>query len=288
MLVAAAVPVVWGLGVVIAKPAVAECPPLLLMGLRFCASALILLWFVRVPRALLVRLFWVALIGSACQYGLTFNGLRYLDAGTTALVVQAEVPFLTLLGVLWLKERLAPRKLLGMAVAFAGIYLVVGEPRVQGEMDAVAMVLAGAFAWAVGQAMMRRLGHLGGLTAIAWISAFAGPQLLLASALFESGQTAVLADAGWTLWATVLYLGVVMNVVGYGCWYHVLGRYQIQRVAPFLLLLPVTSVAGGALFLGEPLGAPVLLGGAIVLAGVALITVERRAVPAISASTSRR
>jgi O-acetylserine/cysteine efflux transporter len=47
-------------------------------------------------------------------------------------------------------------------------------------------------------------------------------------------------------------------------------------VAPFLLLLPVFSVLGGFLFLGERLGRSEMLGGAIVIVGVALVTIERR------------
>ena len=161
------VPVVWGMGLVVAKPAVAEFPPILLMALRFMITAVILVWFVRIPRHALVSLFWVALIGSAFQYGLTFNGLRFLDAGTTALIVQAEVPFCTLLAALWLGERMGARKVAGMLIAFAGIYLIIGEPRIQGQLIGVALVLGGSFMWAIGQVMMRRLGELGGFTAIA-------------------------------------------------------------------------------------------------------------------------
>ena len=76
------VPIIWGMGIVVAKPAVDQFPPILLMALRFSVSALVLVWLVPIPRLVLKPLFWVALVGSALQYGLTFNGLRYLDAGT--------------------------------------------------------------------------------------------------------------------------------------------------------------------------------------------------------------
>ena len=72
-----------------------------------------------------------------------------------------------------------------------------------------------------------------------------------------------------------MYLAVVMNIVGYGAWYHVLGRYEVNRAAPYLLLLPVASVAGGVVFLGETPTMRILAGGVIVIAGIALIVVER-------------
>jgi O-acetylserine/cysteine efflux transporter len=276
ILIAITVPAVWGLGLVFAKPAVDQFPPILLMALRFAVSALLMVWFVRIPRTALKWLFAAALVGSTLQYGLTFNGLRLLDASTTALIVQAEAPFLTLVAAVFLGERLGPRRILGMAIAFTGIYLISGEPRIQGQEIGVALVLGGAFFWAIGQIMVRRLGEIGGMTAIAWVSVFAAPQLFIASALVERGQIAALANAPMSVWATVLYLGLVMTALGYSCWYHVLGRYEANIVAPFLLLTPVASVLGGWFLLGEQLTPTILTGGAIVIGGVALLVIERR------------
>ena len=188
VLIALLVPILWGMGLVVAKPAVDQFPPILLMSLRFGLTALALLWFVPVPKKALFSLFLVALIGSTLQYGLTYNGLRYLDASTTALIVQAEVPFVTLIAAVWLGERLGIRKIIGMVIAFVGIYLIAEEPRFEGQLIGVGLVLSGAFMWAIGQVMMRRLGEIGGLTAIAWIAAMAAPQLFVASLLLEDGQ----------------------------------------------------------------------------------------------------
>jgi O-acetylserine/cysteine efflux transporter len=277
VLLALMVPTLWGLGIVIAKPAVDQFPPILLMAMRFGLTALLLVWFVPIPKTALRPLFLVALIGSTLQYGLTFNGLRLLDAGTTALIVQAEVPFLSLIAAVWLGERLGLRKVFGMIVAFAGIYLIAGELRIEGQIVGIALVLAGAFMWALGQAMMRRLGELGGITAIAWIAVMAAPQLLVASLALETDHWHHIRTAGWQVWLTVAYLGVVMTAIGYGCWYHVLGRYEANKVAPFILLTPVTSVLGGWLLLGEGITPHIVAGGALVVIGVGVILVERRA-----------
>jgi len=142
-------------------------------------------------------------------------------------------------------ERLGRKRLLGMAVAFVGILLINGEPRIREQELGVALVLGGAFFWACGQMIVRKLGPIGGLTAIAWVSVVAAPQLFFASVLVEEGQLAALAGAPLSVWGTVLYLGLVMTALGYTCWYHVLGHYEVNQVMPFLLLTPVTSVAGG-------------------------------------------
>ncbi len=280
-LIALAVPLVWGMGIVIAKPAVDVFPPILLMALRFAVTALALVWFVPIPRKHLGQIAIISLFGASLQYGLSFNGLKILDAGTTALIVQAETPMLMLIGAVWLKERLGLTKLLGCLVAFAGVYVISGAPSLVGKELGIALVLTGGFLWAVGQAMFRRLnerhpGAIGGVGAIAWIAVLATPQLIVMSLVTESDHLNHLQNAGWEIWAAVLYLGLIMTGLGYSLWYHILGRYSASLAAPFLLLVPVASVLGGWLFLGEAITLPILAGGALVVVGVAILTVEKR------------
>jgi len=279
-LIAAAVPGLWGMGLVIAKPVVDSFPPILLMTLRFAVTAGLMVWFVPIPRRVLGSLALIALIGSTLQYGFTFNGLRRLDAGTTALIVQAEVVFLVIIAAVWLGERLTFRKIVGMTVAFAGLLVVYGTPRLQGQEVGIAMVLTGGLLWAIGQVMVRRMSQqqeepLNGMTTIAWVAVFCAPQLLVISLILEGDPRPALYDAGWDVWAAVLYLGVAMTALAYSCWYHVLGKYEAGRVGPFLLLTPVASVLGGALFLGEPITREIVVGGVILIAGVAMLVIEK-------------
>lgn len=261
----------WGMGLVFAKAAITHFPPILLMSLRFAVTALALAWFVRLPRAHLSALCVIAFISAAVQYSLTYTGLAGLDASVAALVVQLEVPFLTLLGAVLLREPTGARGWVGIGLAFLGVYLIVGEPRVADAWGSVLMVIAGTATWAVGQVMIRRLRDIDGLTVTAWVAVMAAPQLLVMSLIFETGQLAALASAGLVVWGAVLYLGLVMTALGYGIWYTLVRRNPVSRVAPFLLLLPVFSVLGGVVFLGEVLSLPILAGGAVILSGVALI-----------------
>lgn len=273
---ALAVPLIWGMGFVFAKAAIGHFPPILLMALRFTLTALATVWFVPVPRAQLWPLFWIAIIAAAIQYSLTFSGLKYLDAGMAALIVQLEVPFLVMLGAVILKEKPTARKWLGIAVAFIGVGLIAGQVEFKGEWIAVFMVIGGAFTWALGQVFIRRLKDISGASVTAWIAVFASLQLFAMSAVFETGQRQAVLDAGWIVWGAVAYLGLVMTALGYFLWNTLIRAHDVGRVAPFLLLLPVCSVAGGAFFLGEDLTLGRLLGGAVVIAGVALITFEKQ------------
>lgn len=270
------VALVWGMGIVFAKAAIGHFPPILLMALRFSVTALALVWFVRPPLAHLRALFGISLISAALQYSLTFTGLKGLDASVAALVVQLEVPFLVLIGAVALNERPGRRKWLGIAMAFAGVMLIAGAPRVAVAWGSVALVMGGAFTWAVGQGMIRALKDIDGLTLTAWIAVCAAPQLLIMSLIVETGHIVALQSAGWVVWSAVIYLGLAMTALGYGIWYSLIRRHPVSQVAPFLLMLPVFSVLGGVLFLGETLDLRTLLGGAIVISGVAVIVIERR------------
>ena len=269
------VALIWGMGVVFAKAAIDHFPPILLMALRFAVTAGALVWFVRPPWPQMVRIFWIALVSAAIQYSLTFNGLRGLDASTAVLVLQLEVPFLVLLGAVLLKETPGLRKWLGIAFAFLGVAFIAGEPKLGGAWASLVLVISGAFVWAVGQVMVRRLVSLDGMTLIAWVAVFAAPQLFAFSFAIEGDPRPYIAGANWIVWGTVVYLGLVMTALGYTLWYSLIRRHPVGQVAPFLLLLPVFSVIGGITLLGESLTLQVALGGAVVIAGVAFILFER-------------
>ena len=273
---ALAVPLIWGMGVVFAKAAIEHFPPILLMAFRFSLTALLLVWFVEPPIRYFKQIFLIALISAAVQYSFTFNGLVGLDASTAALMIQLEVPFLVILAAIFLKERPGWRKTLGIVIAFSGAVIIYGEPNLEGQEFYLVLVILGGLSWAIGQVMVRHLGVLDGKTMLAWVSVFAAPQLFLFSYLIEDDQLAYIASAGWIVWGTVAYLGIVMTAIGYGFWYSLVLRHPINRVGPFLLLLPVFSVLGGVLLLDEEIEFQVLSGGAIIILGVASILTERQ------------
>ncbi len=278
IMLAICVPVLWGLGFTLAKVAFVyvSFPPILLMAFRFTVTALALVWFVRPPWGMMQRIFWISVISATIQYSLTFTGLDGIDASLAVIVVQLEAPFLALFAAIFLKENLGWRRAIGMSMAFAGVMLIAGQPRMMGELLPVLLVASGAAVWAGGQIMIKGLGgKVGGFTLIAWVAVFAAPQLFLSSWLFEDGQWQAIENAGWIGWGVVIYMGLIMTALGYAIWYRLLGLYNVNQVMPFLLLLPVMSIAGSMLFLGERLSQLEVFGSAIVIVGVAIITTYR-------------
>jgi len=269
ILLALIVPITWGLGFTLAKIGMEQFPALLIMTIRFGIAGLILVWFTKPPWGHMREIFVVALIGSTIQYGLTYNGLKGIDASTAAILVQLEGPILAIMGAFLLKEKLGITRVLGMGLAFIGVLIIVGEPRLDGHLDSVILLIAGSAVWAVAQIMISRLKGLSGITILAWVAIMATPQMFVASLLIEDGQWLAITTASFIDWSIILYLALIMTVLGYSVWYHLLSSVDVSKVSPFLMLLPITSIIAGIVLLDEKLTSSMILGGLLIMSGVA-------------------
>ncbi len=276
VLLALIVPITWGFGYALTKIGMEQFPPLLLMSLRFGIAGLILVWFTKPPWEYMKDLFVVAFIGSTIQYGLTYYGLKGIDVSTASILVQLEGPILALLSTLILKERLGWTRALGMGLAFAGVVVIAGEPRLSGSLDSVALVISGAVFWAIAQIMISRLKSLSGITILAWVAIIATPQMLLISLAIEKDQWRSIVSANLVDWSIVFYLSIIMTVVGYSIWYHLLRICDVSKISPFLMLLPVTSIIAGIALLDEQFTLTMGIGGILVMTGVASTLVNWR------------
>ena len=276
LLLAASVPLLWGIGFTFAKAGLNEFPPLFLMGLRFTLAALTLVWFVPIPRGQLKQIFWISFVGSTLQYGMTFTGLSMLDASLAIIIIHLEVPFSVMLAAIVLKIKPGSQRILGMLFSFAGIVLIARQPSLSGQLPAILLTTAGAMMWAVGQVMVKRLENPpSGFALTAWIGVFSGPQMILGSFFFEDSQFESLANASWIGWGVILYLALIMTVLGYGIWYRVLSRNPVSKVMPVMLLLPVFTIASSMIFLGEQPSPMIFIGAAVVIGGVSMIVITK-------------
>ena len=156
-LIAAIVPIFLGFGFVIAKPAMEYLPPFLLMGLRFTFVALLLVWWFPIPRGYLKKIFFASLIANTTQYSITYTGLSFIDASAAVLLVQTEVPFGVVFAYFMLKEKPTIRSLVGIAIAFIGVFILTGSPNLDGKFIGVSLVILGSGIWALGQVLVKPL-----------------------------------------------------------------------------------------------------------------------------------
>ena len=266
---------IWGLNFAVAKTGLAQLPPMLFMALRFLLVALLLLPFAKLPRGQWLPLIGISFTLGILHFSFMFTGLVTLDVATAAIAIQLQVPFAALLAAFFFNDKLGWRRGLAMLLAFAGVAIIAGEPRLDGQYLALAFVIFAACMWSVANVQIKRLGPINGFTLNAWIGVFATPQLALASLLLEEGQWAALQAADLWAYFAVVYQAVAVVVVGYGAWYWLLRRHQMNQVMPAMLLIPVFGVLSGIVFLGETLTLNLIVGGLLTVGGVGIIILRR-------------
>ena len=276
ILIALCAPILLGFGFVIAKPAMQQFPPFLLMGLRFTIAALILIWWFPIPRGLLKNLFIVSFIGGTLTYGLVYMGLNSVDASSSTLLIQTEVPFGVIIAYFLFKEKPGIKNIVGIVIAFLGLFVLLGAPNLQGKLIGVLLLLSGAFTWSLGMVMAKPIiKKIGGFAVTAWVCLFSGPMLLLGSFIFDGNTINYFLSANFHGWLIVAYLSLIMQPLAYGTWYHVIGRNPIHKVLPVMLLLPLTGLSTAIFLLGEEPTKQVFLGGAIILLGIGVILLSK-------------
>ncbi len=277
-LIASLVPIFLGFGFVIAKPAMEHFPPILLMGLRFTFAASILIWWFPIPRGYLKQIFIASLIANTLQYSVTYTGLNLIDASAAVLLVQTEVPFGVLFAYFMLKEKPTIRSLIGIAVAFVGVYILTGSPNLEGKFLGIFLTILGSAIWALGQVLVKPLSkEISPLTLVAWLAIFSGPILIFLSSILDGNTINYIKSANFNSWAIAFYLGFFMQPVTYGCFYYVLKNNPLYKVLPIVTMgIPLTGLLAAILLLREKPTTELYLGGFIILIGVILILYRKQ------------
>ena len=272
-LLALAVVAIWGSNFVVIRIGLDHLPPLLFAALRFSLVFLPAALFLKRPDVPLSKLAGYGLLIGAGQFGLLFMAMKgHITPGVTSLVIQTQVFFTIGLSMLISREKLAGIQLVSLALAAAGLAIILVRGGGAATPLGVVLVLLAAMSWAGGNLVGRMPPGVNMLAFIVWSSAFAAPPLLALSLMTEGWDaiSAGVRGATWGTWAALVWQSVGNSLFGYSVWAWLLTRYPTATVAPMALLVPVFGMGASALVLHEALPAWKLAAAALVLAGLAL------------------
>lgn len=274
---------VWGASFIATKVALADVSPVTIVWLRFALGVAVLGLAVAWRRefALPERSEWgyfalLGFLGITFHQWLQSNGLITSEAGTTAWIVATTPVFMALLGWLVLKEKLAALKIFGIALAFAGVLLVVSD----GDLASISigkfgapgdvLILISSVNWAVFSALSRRgLKLYSASLMIFHVMTFGW---LFTSLLFVGGGNYIeIPRLTLNGWLGVLFLGVFCSGLAYIAWYNALQALSTAGTGVFLYIEPLIAMAVAFVVLGEPVTLASLGGGGIILLGVWLV-----------------
>ncbi len=280
--------VVWGSTYLAIRFAVETLPPFLMAGSRFLLSGLILLVLAggEARRAATWKQFRGAGI-SGCLMLVGGNGLvcwaeQYVPSGTAALLISTTPIWFALLD--WLIFR-GPRPgalvVLGIAVGTAGVYVLLGPTNAadgqQVPVGGAAALLAACAFWAFGSLYSR------GAELPPSVFLSTAMQMLAASVLFLALASVAgewsrlsLAQAALRSWLSLAYLITFGSILAFTCYGWLLRNASPALVSTYAYVNPLVAVVLGGVLGGEALTTGVMLGAAIIIASVMIITLASR------------
>jgi O-acetylserine/cysteine efflux transporter len=269
---ALAAPLCWGLSFTLAKPAVEHFPPLFMLLMVYGAIAIFMTIVhrgsLKTPWSHLVL---ISALAVTIQGALLFYAVRQVDASTANLVLQTQVPAGVIMGWLIAGEKLTLSKSIGTIIAVLGVVIVIGLPENRPPLIPVLMIVVSGFVWAAGQVYARLLSKDPGVMILKANAIFGVPQLIVATLLLESGQWQSLVTATTGEWLLLLFVGFVGFYLAYMAWYSALKVLPIEQAVPFILLMTPIGLISAVLFLGEKLTGVQILGGAVLMLGLAIV-----------------
>ncbi|MCX5068319.1 EamA family transporter [Micromonospora lupini] len=284
--------VLWGSTYLAIRVAVETLPSLLSAALRFAVAGLVLAVVLRLrrgPGALRVQR---RQLGSAALVGVLLlaggNGLVVLaesgppgvavPSGIAALLV-ATVPLLVVLLRSATGDRPGVWTFAGVTLGFVGLVLLVLPA---GSSDAVPLVgaltvVAGAVTWSVGSFLSGRI-RMPGDPFVATVYEMLAGALALAVVAAARGELGEFhpTTVSTRSWLALGYLMVAGSLVAFTAYVWLLQNAPISLVSTYAYVNPAVAVGLGALLVAEPITPRVLLGGAVIVAGVALVVTTER------------
>jgi drug/metabolite transporter (DMT)-like permease len=199
---------------------------------------------------------------------------RYLDAGTSAMIVNLAPVIVAVLAGAFLGEGFPRQLMLGLLIAFAGVVIIASASRT-GQVDSlgVALALAAAGLYAIGVLLQKQALVTVDPVTVTWLGALAGT---VATLPFTGRLVAQLADQPWSVTAGVVYLGIFPTAIAFLLWTYALSRTSAGRMAASSYVVPGIAVLLSWAFLHETPALIALIGGAVSLAGVALTRLPAR------------
>lgn len=274
----------WGASFTVIKLGLGDVPPMLLGCLRYLLSAFPALLFFPRPR---VAWKWWILYGMTVgvgQFALLFLAVRLgFPAGVASVALQSQAFFTLMFARYWLDEPIRPMQVAGIALAGAGLWMLI---HAQGGTQAASpwagvLVVGAAASWAASNIVLKQARADAGsdrafhtLGFIVWTGLVPPiPFLILSWWSNEIADPwAAIAHISTLGWFSIAYLALGGTILGNGIYSRLLTKYPASTVAPLTLLVPVIGLAVANVVLDEAILAIQYVGCGLIFLGLVATT----------------
>jgi drug/metabolite transporter (DMT)-like permease len=274
----------WGCNWPLMKLALAEIPVWTFRSLCVVVGAAGIFAIARVTGQPMLprRAHWTRLIGVSLFNVTAWNiliayGLTLLPAGRSAILAYTMPLWVALLSVPLLRERLTPRRLLGLLLGMSGMLLLLSDEwaNLRAAPVGALLVVGAALSWALGSVLIKRFPtSLPTTSFTAWQLLLGGLPIVVGTCLFDTGK---LAPLSWQASVALAYNIVVASIICHWVWFKIVSRASVIASSLGTLAIPVVGVFSSILLLGERPDWREYLALLLVLAAIATVIVPVRA-----------
>ena len=271
----------WGTSYYWIKIAIAEIGPLTLVALRITLASIVCwIWMlisktpVRLSKNIVGRMTILGITNTAIPFSLISWGETRIDSGLTGLLTATVPLFTILLSHRFLKDdKITVPKAFGLLLGFSGVALLLSRDlnlgQIQLDLWGQAAVIGATFCYSISSVYNRRFLQnqhpmivttyaLSTATIIIWILTF----FLEAPVTFPSIPIT---------WFAIIWLGLIGTTLAYPLMFGLIHSWGPTRATLVTYLIPVTAVGLGVLALDEVLDWIIVVGGMLVISGVATV-----------------
>jgi drug/metabolite transporter (DMT)-like permease len=286
----------WGSSYLFIKIGVdAGLTPFTLIATRLLFGFLLLAAVVAIAREALPRqlgtyghLFVMAILSVALPFTLITWAEQSVDS-TLAATLNSSVPLfvIPIAALMLVDEKVTTNKLIGVSVGFIGVAILVGfDAGVLAGTDVLAALalIGSSISYAAGGVYARRFVH--GLRPMIPAMVQVGLALLMTAVQALVFESPITFPARFDAIFAVVWLGVLGSGLAYLVFFRLLGAWGATRTSLVAYLLPVYGIVLGAAVLSEPIDTRLVLGTLLVIAGIALVNLRGRWLPAFGRGTT--
>ncbi|MDB6096854.1 MAG: hypothetical protein JWM09_1132 [Francisellaceae bacterium] len=264
----------WGSNYPATKWLSSDIPPFMMTACRLIVTVIMLMPFVKLPKNGLLKILAFSLTQYTLNSGFCCLGTSLTTGSIGALTIQLSIPIGLILSSICFKEKLTFRHLIGCLITFGGLAMLIGISEETVNPWGILILGLGGLSSALSNIQIKYLKGTNSLISVmALASIFAIPQLLFLSFLFEKNSIQAVINAPLTSYLLIFYILSSSLVANY-IWNRLLQNNPVTAVMPYGLLVPLFGVLSSIMILNEPLNASIILGGAAIIMGVAILTIK--------------
>ncbi|WP_027722879.1 DMT family transporter [Maridesulfovibrio zosterae] len=275
--------ILWSSAFIAGKIAIRNCPPLLLLGIRFFIAGIILLIIAKIlgyeDLFCIRNIYKITLLGilnNVLYLGLVFIGLKNVSASVVVVLVSLTPIITTMFSVLFLIEKITPLAVVGLILGLVGTAIIaVYDSNVYFDMNGLILILLGVSAFSLGTILFNKLelNNYPLLYLVAYQSIIGSVPLFIMSYFIEDFS---LLHLNAQLIFSISYLVFVVSIGATILWFHILRKLDPSLASSVHYLNPIFGSILAVIFLGEKIHHYFILGLMMILTGIFLIQTNRR------------